>query len=368
MPPQRLTPDHDRRLTTEFKFAFKVVELVQLAKHHVSGFIPEEMDPRNISHFLIDLFRMLDNRCAWVPFLTAARLDRETNGALVVVVDEVLAYFNSPSVDGAPADPLTSIVLHHRKPFVDRKAVREAFSEMDRDDGWCGLVVTGPKQVGKTYCQNYLTYLRMKKWTGDRCAHVVLGEQRGYSMSLRELVRQLVLALLPPYEPLPEPQPRSEEVRWASDLAVWLAARIDRTGGRVWVALDGFDHPDVPEATHTFIGALVEEAAQRANLRVLLFGYDRYASVVPDHALSGLKWVPLNYLTADELQEFFDEMERRRPFRALPQYALDAQPADQFVQGYRSLPGVGGALQARVLKEALPKVVGRLLDITGGTR
>jgi hypothetical protein len=118
-------------------------------------------------------------------------------------------------------------------PFVDCQEVRDAFTDTDRNDGWCGLVLVGPKQVGKTYCRHHLSFLYLKKWKDDRIAQVMLGEQIGYAMKPDELARRLGLTVRRGAQPLP-PQSDSKRDLWASELAVWLANQVDDVGVRVW--------------------------------------------------------------------------------------------------------------------------------------
>jgi len=357
---QQPTAEHYKRLTLVFKDAFDVVALIQLARFNLDGFHTNDFDTRTIDAFLMDLYDRLDQRDEWNKFLTAARSERKTKGEFVAVCDQVLAYLQTePPTGDHRDDPMKSVLLLRRLPFVDREGVRAAITDMARDDGWCGLVLVGPKQVGKTYCHEYFAFLRLKKWGNDRLAQVILDQQRDYAMGPADLARTLVLAILKRDEPLPPRQPSSKEDRWASDLAVWLAAQVDLTGARAWVVLDGFDHPDVPPSTHSFIATLIQEATTRGNLRVVLLGYAR---VMPEHIERNVKREPLSFLTADEIQRFFDELERLRPFRAHPEYMKDGEPAEAFVRGYRALPA--DDMRVKAVKEALPKVVERLLQIT----
>ena len=344
-----------------FRDAFDVLALIQLARFNLNGYHTNDFDTSTIDAFLMGLYDRLDRRDEWVKFLTAARADRPMNRPLVIVCDEVLASLQvAPSPIVPPPDPIKAVLLLRRLPFADREGVRAAISDMARADGWCGLVVAGPKNVGKSYCHQYVAYLRLNMWDGDRIAQVNLDEQRDYAMGPADLARRLVLAIQKRDEPLPPPQPSSKKDRWASDLAVWLAGQVDLAGVRAWILLDGFDHPDVPPETHSFIATLLGEAATRRNLRVILLGYSQ---VMPEHIERNIKREPLAFLTANDILNFFNELDGLRPFRVHPQYAIDGKPADAFVQGYLALQA--DDLRVQAVKEALPKVVERLLQITG---
>ena len=352
------TSEQWRRLLLEFQEAFDVNDLQVLVRSSFDG-LRLEVFARidTVGNCIQDLFEWANKMGTWVALLAGARGMRPQKRPFMILCDEVIGSLKSDTPPEVQPVPERSILLSRRLPFVDRKPIRAALLDMAEDDGWCGLVVAGPKQVGKTYCQQFVTYLRSKKWADDRLAQVILERERDYAMTPADLARRLVLAVRRRDEPLPGRLPNQKEDRWASDLAVWVAGQVEQAGERTWLVLDGFDSPDVPPATHSFIATLAEEAANRPNLRLVLLGY---SPVLPDHIERNLRREPLTYLTADDLRDFFDELEGLRPFRAHPDYQRAGRPADRFIELYDALGGNTDA-KVKALKDALPRIVSDLL-------
>jgi hypothetical protein len=352
------TADHWNRLTVAFEDSFSIDELSDLVR---TSFDNVRLDifarTDTVANAVRDLFEWASRKGHWIKLLGAARQGRPDKPVFVTVCDEVLAYLLRAATPPEQGDPYQSVLLARQLPFVDRKEVRDALAYMADPQGWCGLVLVGPRKVGKTYCHQFLTYLRSVAWGSDRIAQVNLEREKDYRLAPVELARRLVLAVRQMDVQVPGQVPGQRNDRWASDLAVWLANQADQAGTRVWVVLDGFDHPDVPEETHNFIATLAAEAVTRTELRLVLLGY---SPRLGDDIESNLWRKPLNYLTADDLQEFFDDLERRRPYRGKPIYQRAAQAADTLVQVYRTLRG-GSEEQLQAIDQVFRGIVRDLL-------
>jgi hypothetical protein len=358
------------RLTTEFESSFDIDELKELYRVTFDARLEIKLRFDTVEHAVSDLFELMDRTGMWIELLRAAQAERPQAATFLAVCGEVLDHFaqEMPAVGGTEGKPLRATLLLRDLPFVDRDSVREAVADMDRPSGWSGLVVRGPRQVGKTYLCEFLGHMKVQSWSGDRIAPVILERERSYAMPLEELARRLALAVRPGQadtNPPPKLLDQKDE-RWAADLAVWLAGLIDLSGCRVWVVLDGFDHPDVPPPVHELIAGLAEQAAWRANFRLVLLGYAP-PQPWPDHIERNIRPENLAYVTAAQLREFFAGLDRRLGYRRAAACTTAAAAADRLVELYDALPP-GDARQVKALKQALPGVVRDLVKNAAATR
>lgn len=347
-----------------FHESFTISELEVFYREVFNAQLNTEIPTDTLVNAVQGLFCWVERNGQWVRLLTNARQSRPTKQVLVIICTEVLTYLQSEAPGEPGEDPWQAVLLMRQLPFVDREGIREAVAEMDRPDGWCGLVVEGPRRVGKSYCRELLAYARARApaWATDRLTPVTLERERDYGMTPVELARRLVLAVRRVDVAPPGRLPEQKEERWAADLAVWTAGQADLAEARVWVILDGFGHPDVPEATHDFIAVLAEEAANRSQLRLVLLGYPR---TFPDHIERSVRREPLTYLTAEHLKDFFDHLDGRLGYRANPACAKAATAAERLVQLYSGLPS-GDERQVEAIRQAFPGIVRDLLRQANG--
>jgi hypothetical protein len=250
-----------------------------------------------------------------------------------------------------------TILLLRRVPFVDRDPIREAMKEMDRPDGWCGLVINGPTKVGKTYCEQYLAHERLKRWPNDRLAAVNLDREPSRTIELLQLASRLCLAIRQQETRLSDPQPGQKPEVWAVELAVAVANHADQCGQRVWILLDGFDHPSVRPEIHNFIAKLAEEALHRDRFRLILMGYTK---LWDDQIELTIRRESLTYLTADDLKHFFAELNAQRRFRGVPACKMLEDAADSLVKNYGTLKA-GDPAQVQALRIAFLGIVRNLM-------
>lgn len=357
------------RLTAAFTSAFDVDELAELYRTTFDSPLNLQVRIDTLQHAVEDLFALMDRTGQWAALLHAAHDGRPHHPTLVTICKECLGHLSvqTEAAGAPPGDPLRSTLLLRNLPFVDRDAVREAVAEMDRPDGWSGLLVKGPPRVGKTYLHEFLNHMRVHSWGADRIAQVILQRERDRAMQAVELARRLALGARPGQADQGPPQlPGQKEERWAADLAVWLAGLVDLCGCRVWVVLAGFDHPDVPPSTHELIAGLAEEAARRAHLRLVLLGYAP-PQPWPDHIERSFRSEDLGYLSAVHLRDYFAALDARLAYRRRAACAAAATAADRLVELYGMLPE-GDPRQAAVLRQALPGVVRELVRAAAADR
>lgn len=353
-----LSSDYRARLTAVFASSFDLDELRELYRTSFGSLLDVEVRTDKVRNAVADLFDLMDRRGEWAVLLRAARDVRLHKPPFVEVCEECLQHLaaQTAAAGGATGDPLRSTLLLRNLPFVDRDAVREAVAEMDHPNGWSGLVVKGPPRVGKTYLHEFLSHMKVQAWGADRIAQVILQRERDRAMQAVELARRLALAARPGQADQGPPQlPGQKDERWAADLAVWLAGLVDLCGCRVWVVLAGFNHPDVPPSTHELIAGLAEEAARRANLRLLLLGYAP-PQPWPDHIERSFRSEDLGYLSAAHLRDYFAALDGRLRFRHCPACAAAAAAADRLVELYGTLPD-GDPRQVEALRQVLPGIV-----------
>ncbi len=120
------------------------------------------------------------------------------------------------------------------------------------------------------------------------------------------------------------PRRHEDPDRWAQNLAVWLVRGVRDTGIVTVVALDGFAHPQLPEAIHTFVRTLIEEqqkdAEAAACLRVVLLGYDE--ARLRDHQLAFESRI-LEYVDQAKVEDWLRRRVPGRPDFEYEEAALD---------------------------------------------
>jgi hypothetical protein len=354
--------EHWQRLQVVFLEAFTVNELREMVRTVFDADMSNWANLATKAQAIASLFEWVENRGEWTKLLTSAKGLRQNKQDFVIICDKVLEHLQLQAGVEAESDPKQAVVLTRRLPFVDRDDVKATIEEMADSTGWCGLVVTGPTRVGKTYCREYLAFRRAGSWRTDRFAQVVLDQERDYTMAPVEVARRLALGIARTAAEPPPRLPGQKDERWAADLAVWVAGKADESGARVWIVLDGFDREGILGENHDFIEALAREAANRSNLRVILLGYTRG---LPDDIERNVQRQRLDYLTPANLEQFFDHLDRRCAYRNHPACVELRAAAERFVALYGELPA-GDTRRVQALCEVLPGIVRELVRLAGG--
>ena len=173
----------------------------------------------------------------------------------------------------AGADPREAVLLLRQLPFVGRQPVRETVFEMVRPDGWSGMAGDRAEQGGKDVSPRTLLLsptgslgLRSAGQRDSRAREGLPDDPAGAGPAPgpgdRAAGREV-----------PGETARAEGRSVGERPGLVQAGRRICPGGRTWIVLDGFDHPDVPQESHSFIATLADEASRRADLRLVLLGY-----------------------------------------------------------------------------------------------
>lgn len=212
----------------------------------------------------------LASRWATDPALLALLLDYLVTargiGALAVVLQRV-----RDRVDPNPSE-YGSTWLIGRRPFFDRRTLRERVQRLIEDNGRPILRVSPvPDSFGRTYSRYFLEHLEDRATGAVRVVAVELGAGTGPSYRIDDLL-DTVASQLGVADPLP-PRVSSDHSRTA---ARWLLKQLMSRPGRWLLVLDGFGdkglHPEVRETIEA-LAASVPSGQYRLRIRLVLLDY-----------------------------------------------------------------------------------------------
>ncbi|HEX6719180.1 MAG TPA: hypothetical protein VF088_18895 [Pyrinomonadaceae bacterium] len=173
-------------------------------------------------------------------------------------------------------------------PFVDRRKVREALKDLDKQTGPSVLIINGPQKSGKSYCLELITHAveENMKAAGKNSfipvGRVVLQPGMGASLTPENLADKIVRTITDNPISLPILNSGQQVVtadRLNEHLCDWIVENAERTGALWWIGLDGLNDPDLLPITRNFIAKLVEvisENGKHSNkLRLIIIDYPR---------------------------------------------------------------------------------------------
>ena len=185
-------------------------------------------------------------------------------------------------------DPLDTFWLARSGlPFIDRRLLRDHIRHMSLSaTGPRILVVTGPRQSGKSYTIELLDHFtREQRRAAQRLpperrpvpvAVAMASVQRdsGATTTPFALARQLTDSMLAPA--MDPPGDSSTPNRSNEYLCQWVLEQAAATGKQWWLVLDGLDDPDLTDEAGGFISKLAQHVAQgllAPSARLVLLGF-----------------------------------------------------------------------------------------------
>jgi len=230
------------------------------------------------------------------PALNSLRIDMTVPRHTFVAVPATTS-----STDATPAaNPYDVYLLAGDRPFIDRLTLRRHLRTLAEGVAQI-LIVSGPLKSGRSYSWELIYHVSTA--LGVRAAYINVEEEAGAAMLdpdtvARRLAMEVGLADDLPLD-LGSNRPRV--------LAQWLVAAFVNSGERWWIVLDGFEHPDVPSATHDLLGLLMETAQSpdlRGRLVSILLAYD--TRMVPTRLLPHVLVEQLTPLSHSDVASFFE--------------------------------------------------------------
>jgi hypothetical protein len=282
-----------------------------------------------------------------VPKLTAAARKHNPDNSLLRAVDDLV----HTSAEGAksvaknkPGDTCSSCVVHQSRVFINRRDFRKHISRMKETGGPRILSVNGSSGLGKSHSLHLISYV-VSNTPGSEFGEIDLKRAPSRQIRPDQLVQSLAMKLGFSLENdifLQEAQ----EAWWSFNLAGWLASQAETSGKPCWVVLDGFEHQDVPKATHEFIQHLMQACANRDRLRLILLEY--HEDRIPADILRDVVVERLKEINETELGQFFADFYEHRGIQQADEPAILASETWAEVQASR-----GTAEFTRKLAEAV---------------
>lgn len=159
-------------------------------------------------------------------------------------------------------------------PFVDRDSLRKHLRKLLDDDANPILLVNGGHGSGKSYSARMIVE-DLARQADIQVAPLKVEPISASIWEIHDMASDLVRWLSTQSREPPTHAVLGD--RLAGLLADWTADEIGRSGDGLWILLDGFDHPDLPEASSKYIDELLammgaDERLERT--RMILFEFD----------------------------------------------------------------------------------------------
>jgi pimeloyl-ACP methyl ester carboxylesterase len=231
------------------------------------------------------------------------------------------------------------------KLFIDRKALRSALRDITSPDGKTRvLAVKGPAQSGKSHSIYYIEHIqRLLKYEK---ALVELDEDKGPASFMPEdLAESLLHQIGGDATRVPKQSLAMTESRWIGRVADYLVGQIKSKHQMVFVVLDGFGHPSVPQSTRDLVRELVQRADTEPLLRIALLDFTD--DLLSPKAAGRSATEPLDGFTEGDLRAFFLAYARKCG-AILDPAALDAIVQDVDRRVSKGVAGSNGSVARRV--------------------
>jgi hypothetical protein len=206
-----------------------------------------------------------------------------------------------------PIDPIDTCLIEGEI-FIDRVALRDAIRAWLPAPLRPVVAVHGPSRSGNSYSLRLIAHVVSQR-DGFELAAVDLGQEQHALYRPGHLARSIIyqLGLSKELEHMPTEQAAGSAPRWASELSDWLLG-LARQEDKTWViALDRFDHPDLPDDTRDMIRFLTLKAAATGSpIRVVLLAYR--PEMLPKDIRNRISFEPLRQLNRDDLREFLKKL------------------------------------------------------------
>jgi hypothetical protein len=190
-------------------------------------------------------------------------------------------------------DALDECVLFNGEVFLNRNRLREGLKSLLGPK--LALVVKGPAHSGKSYSSQLILHLAKTK--GFKVAKVTHEE----AASAEELVDFLRMSMK-----IEEPLKftRADQEKWNRHAGRWLVSEAQRSGGKYWFVIDGFNKDRIDGSIKEVITALTQYIAEETegSLRVVLLDYDE---PLPHQVGNRQLKEELAFLKETDVREFF---------------------------------------------------------------
>jgi len=165
--------------------------------------------------------------------------------------------------------------LVHRRVFIDRDPLRLALPALVPVPERPIIAVHGPARSGRSYSLELVRYFAAQQ-QGVEVVHVDLVNEAHAKFDPRAFALSLAIDMgyADRVQFIPTLEQSGSAARWVTHLCGFIVGELRRTM-RTWIiALDGFDHPDLPEPTRDMVRELARRAAAPdSRLRVVLLNY-----------------------------------------------------------------------------------------------
>jgi hypothetical protein len=218
------------------------------------------------STVVFDLVRWAE-RNDWVPRLTSRARKLNPENQLLAAIDDLIKASATRAKSLAkyvPPDRCSACLVGQRRVFINRRTFRRVISDMKEDSGPRILYVNGAEGLGKSHSLHLVSYV-VSNGSHTEFGEIDLNRAPSKQIKPHQLAQSLAVRLGFPINDDIFIQ-EAQESWWSYDLAAWLARKAEQCGKPCWIVLDGFEHRDVPQATHEFIQHLMHACAKHARL------------------------------------------------------------------------------------------------------
>jgi hypothetical protein len=176
-----------------------------------------------------------------------------------------------------------TVIISARRPFLDRKAVRDALESLEATAGAAILILKGERYVGKSYIAHLVNYARDKSKGAFGVISPLATEHVGLDDLTKEIEKQ---ALFDPRDP---PLALTTRNRRTTEYFSWMVRGLRQTHKVWWLILDGFESgkvaPELMDLCRRIISEL-ETSGYGDVLRLILMDSPELAEIAVEKTLS----------------------------------------------------------------------------------
>jgi hypothetical protein len=320
----KLTPEQEEQVYNQLHDAYDPNSLSRMLSIKLGKRLE---DVANVNQdFVTVVFSVVKKATAedWLlSLLDAAAAFHPEQQALTDFVAKFKAELAPAGLTGTELNPFRAYFLRkgHRFPFVDRERLRDAVEEMHNPLGETRvLLVDGNTRTGKTYINEYLTFLS-SQLASHKFYYIDLADDYLPDFRAGDLMTSIARRM--GTEPKSVPPQEAQEARWSKLLVEWLISEAVKKQETWWIVIDHLRKVNLRADMQALINRLVKEI-DRTNppVRLVLLDCGGPERLPPD-AQNSVEPVEIGPVSKPQLVAFFRDLGTLKS-KALAEDALEA--------------------------------------------
>jgi hypothetical protein len=303
-----LTPPQRKQIFSAIHEAYNESDLRRMLLlefgYRLEDLVPSGLDfPSKLIELIVKA-----EKSDWLPKLLQGVSEQTENEALKLKIKEFLTNFSVEEDQGANFDPYQSCFLRKggKFPFMDRQDVRAYIKEMvDQEGAYRTLLIDGKEKSGKTYTNQYISYLSLKLQL-YKFAYIDLANEYSSDYLPSDLIRSI--SILMDMDPNSIPLQEASVDRWNQLLSQWLISQANKAPYNWWIVIDGLSKITLRKDMEGLINRILREIEMNnPKLRVVLLDCGGINKLPIDIAYN-VAHTQLEPLTSKEVKAFMQAL------------------------------------------------------------